>query len=177
MDIQLQKIETEVLKRKGLIPDNLVSGVYGIFCSVNGRIYVGSALNIKRRWLEHKSTLNRKVSHSQYLQRAWNKYGAEAFIFIVLELVDVLALEVKELEWINHFKSNNNLYGFNIRLEAATNRGFRHSEETKRKIADTKKAQRRKNSPELREALRKNTKAAWDSGKMANRKPPHRRGK
>ena len=61
------------------------SAIYGIRHIASGRIYVGSAVRTNARWRHHRSQLQRGTHHSRYLQAAWNKYGAEAFEFVVLE--------------------------------------------------------------------------------------------
>lgn len=68
------------------------SGIYVIRNTANGKVYVGSAVNIKGRWAVHKHGLRRGKHHSQRLQRAWNKYGEAAFVLETLELccVDLL---------------------------------------------------------------------------------------
>jgi group I intron endonuclease len=57
------------------------SGVYQILCVPTGKAYVGSAVNLAKRWQEHRWMLRRGQHHSQYLQRAWDKYGETAFAF------------------------------------------------------------------------------------------------
>jgi group I intron endonuclease len=62
-------------------------GIYCIRCMANGRVYVGSALRIDLRWNLHRSDLRRGQHRSIRFQRAWNKYGADAFEWSTLELV------------------------------------------------------------------------------------------
>lgn len=57
------------------------SGVYEILNTVNGKRYVGSTVNMKKRWSTHRRKLRAGGHHSQALQRAWNKYGEESFKF------------------------------------------------------------------------------------------------
>ena len=42
---------------------------------------------MKLRWRQHKTDLNNNRHHSIYLQRSWNKYGANAFYLLILEIV------------------------------------------------------------------------------------------
>lgn len=61
------------------------TGVYSITNTVNGKQYIGSAgRNFRHRWNGHKTDLRKNKHHCQPLQRAWNKYGEEAFKFEVL---------------------------------------------------------------------------------------------
>lgn len=59
-------------------------GVYFIRNKINNKFYVGHSIDISKRFLAHKSYLNRGLHHSTYLQRAWDKYGAENFEFGII---------------------------------------------------------------------------------------------
>ena len=45
------------------------SGIYEILNTVNGKRYIGSAVNLAKRWKEHRTGLNRKDHANQILQR------------------------------------------------------------------------------------------------------------
>ena len=60
------------------------SGVYEILNTANGKRYIGSAKHFGRRWIKHRKLLRKGTHHSPKLQNAWNKYGAEAFVFKVI---------------------------------------------------------------------------------------------
>jgi len=62
-----------------------ISGIYKIINKVNGKYYVGSSKNIKRRFYIHKYCLNKNDHVNDHLQYAWNKYGADSFEFLILE--------------------------------------------------------------------------------------------
>lgn len=64
---------------------NIISGIYKIVNTKNGKMYIGSSKNIKRRWGIHKSSLKNNRHHSVHLQRAWNKYGKESFVYEVIK--------------------------------------------------------------------------------------------
>jgi len=64
------------------------SGIYQIRCLLTGKIYVGSAVDIRARWNHHRDMLKRKKHRNKYLQAAWNKYGENNFECSILELVD-----------------------------------------------------------------------------------------
>lgn len=105
-------------------------GIYKIVNTINNKIYIGSAKNIKKRWSAHKSDLNKNKHHSRYLQNAWNKYGKDSFIFeIVEELIDLSLLIDKEQYYIN---SLNPVY--NCCPIAGNCLGRIHTEETKQKM-------------------------------------------
>lgn len=66
---------------------NASQGVYLIVNTANGKKYVGSSLNLRKRFARHRNELSHGEHHSQKLQRAWNKYGASCFQFSVLEYI------------------------------------------------------------------------------------------
>ena len=55
-------------------------GIYKIINKVNGKYYVGSSLNINKRWSVHKSALSKNKHHNDHLQNAWNKVDDEITI-------------------------------------------------------------------------------------------------
>lgn len=91
-------------------------GIYGIKNKVNGKLYVGSSSNIEQRWIQHRGMLNRSKHPSPHLQSAWNKYGANAFVFYVIEETDNVEMlaEIEQRE-INRFQSHLRDFGYNIR--------------------------------------------------------------
>lgn len=99
------------------------SGVYSITNLVNGNKYIGSAVNISRRWREHKKMLSKNVHHSGYLQNAWNKYGAENFEFTVIEYCEADYLIRCEQFYIDCEKP-----AYNMSPTAGSNLGIKFSD-------------------------------------------------
>lgn len=111
------------------------AGIYCIEHAASQKVYVGSALNIERRWKRHKADLSAGVHHSVLLQRAWLKYGEEAFAFRLLEIVtDVDLLLEAEQRWIDALQCFLPLRGYNISPTAGSCRGVKHSEKTREKL-------------------------------------------
>lgn len=107
-------------------------GVYQIRCIVNGKVYIGSAArSIASRWWQHKDDLARGRHHSQYLQRAWVKYGESAFEFLILEECSVDQCIIREQFWMDSKQAADPKFGYNLSPTAGSQLGFRHSEETK----------------------------------------------
>src|SRR5712671_3867618 len=94
------------------------SGIYKITCIANGKIYVGSSANLRIRWEQHCNDLRRKAHHSIHLQRAWNKYGENVFIFEIIELVMPWAILDREQYWLDKLKPYDRSIGFNIAMNA-----------------------------------------------------------
>lgn len=107
------------------------SGIYAIRNVVNGKMYVGSAINIQRRWSQHKWELVRDMHHSAKLQSSWNKHGEEAFVFYVIEMVqDVKQLISREQHWIDSMGAYGT-NGYNMRPLAGSSLGSKESEKSK----------------------------------------------
>lgn len=83
-------------------------GVYQILCVPSGRLYVGSSVRIYGRWYQHRLALRREKSHCVVLQRAWIKYGENAFRFSLLEECDPENLQLREQSHINALKPEMN---------------------------------------------------------------------
>lgn len=75
--------------------------IYRITNMITEQYYIGSAVSFERRVWNHKTDLRRGVHKNPRMQAAWNKYGADAFVFEVLEEVpvgeDMLVWEDKHL--------------------------------------------------------------------------------
>lgn len=59
-------------------------GIYAILCPKNIKYYIGQATNIEKRKKYHQQMLKNNKHHSIKLQRCYNKYGKNNFIFMVL---------------------------------------------------------------------------------------------
>lgn len=139
-----------------------VSGIYKIINKANGKYYVGSSKNIKRRWRYHKEDLLKNKHHSRYLQRNWNKYGSEAFDFVIVEkdiaekdlllteqkYLDVAKLE-KDICFNSSFIAGKVEFTNEIREKIRkSNTGKKHSEETKQKLREISLKQFENGMPE-----------------------------
>ncbi|SRR5216683_7072770 len=109
------------------------SGIYKITCTANKKVYIGSAVDLRRRKNEHFRALRQNRHHSLHLQRAWNKYGEAAFVFEVLEYVLPMSLTAREQFWLNKLKPFGRR-GFNIAHEAGSQLGMKHTPETCEKV-------------------------------------------
>lgn len=81
--------------------ENDTGGIYKIVNKVDGKYYVGSTNNFKRRWIAHKYKLNSGKHDNIKLQHAWNKYGENFFEFVIqitYSESDLLILEQKYLD-------------------------------------------------------------------------------
>lgn len=112
------------------------SGIYKITNSINGKFYVGSAVNLKKRFGHHYGYLKRGNHCNRKLQRSWNKHGSSVFEFSVLELVPLLDdLINREQYWIDALDAVN--LGYNMSPTAGNKMGMRHSSETRKKMSES----------------------------------------
>ena len=126
-------------------------GIYCIRNMLDGKMYVGSSVNCGKRFAKHRAGLNTGQHHSSKLQRAWNKYGKEAFEFFVIEVVeDVENLLAKEQVWLDKLDTAKG--GYNICCTAGSNLGKKCSQATKDRIALVRTG--KKHLPESIEKMR-----------------------
>jgi group I intron endonuclease len=85
-----------------------ISGIYRIVCVKNGRFYIGSSVNISKRWWTHKRQLSSGTHSNVFMQRAWNKYGESSFRIEVLKSVPEKELLLVEQQYLtNNIGSKN----------------------------------------------------------------------
>lgn len=104
------------------------SGIY-VISSPSGGEYVGSAVNIRRRWHQHRTALRTFRHKNRKLQNAWNKYGESQIQFRVLLVCDKSTLIFFEQRAIDTF-----LPKYNICQVAGSALGVKHSIETRQKL-------------------------------------------
>ena len=86
-----------------------LTGIYYIKCKVTGAIYIGKSENIYRRFNRHKYELCRNNHKNMYLQRAYNKYGEDSFIWGIIEECNSADLNFKERYYIKLYKDMGNI--------------------------------------------------------------------
>jgi len=115
-----------------------IIGIYQIRNLVNGKVYVGSG-DIKQRWYSHCSQLRNGKHANDHLQNSWNKHGEGAFEHSILEECSVAELLPKEQQYFECFRELGiELYNI-AEFAGAPMRGRRHTEETKKKMSESKK--------------------------------------
>lgn len=130
----------------------MAQGIYKIINTKNNKFYVGSAVDFTARKRRHWWALRSKRHANKHLQAAWDKYGEDAFVFVIVEEldlgVDILAVETV---WLKEHVGND--YCYNLGTEAvAFTRGwsgdrnpmwgktFTHTDEAKVRISNASKA-------------------------------------
>lgn len=84
-----------------------MTGIYEIR-SQTGR-YIGSSINILRRWRVHLHRLKKGTHHSAHLQAAWQKYGESAFYFRTLEICAAEHLREREQAYLSALRPSYNI--------------------------------------------------------------------
>lgn len=113
-------------------------GIYQIRNLVNGKVYIGSSVNIDKRWTKHKKDLTEDVHHSSHLQKSFNKYGIASFVFELLESVQRNFLIEKEQMYLDAIRSYDRDKGYNICIKAHSPLGLKRSDATKENIRQSK---------------------------------------
>jgi len=134
-----------------------MKGIYKITNLINGRVYVGQSDNLTNRKQNHFYRLERNEHHNEHLQKSYNKYGKEKFIFEIIEETD--DLDNREIFWVNEYGGINSNLNYNlkdplskqwsdyVRVEQSKktlgennpNFGNKWSEEQKKKLSEQKK--------------------------------------
>jgi group I intron endonuclease len=117
------------------------TGIYKIENTVNGKLYVGSAVDIQRRLEKHRQMLRADKHPNKHLQAAWNKHGADSFAFRPLLICSRANLLLYEQNAIDAYADS-----YNIARIAGSQLGFKHSADTRAKMAALKRG--RKQTPE-----------------------------
>lgn len=151
----------------------IVSGIYAILNLLNGKRYVGSAVNLERRQQGHFRDLRNGKNGNSYLQNAFNKYGNDAFGWIVLKYVeDLKMLLVWEDLYLKIYWPMGLLY--NSCPTAGSTLGYKHTEKTKQKMKKDEEQRReasetalkRWTDPEYIQMQRDTNPMLWKSGEQ-----------
>jgi group I intron endonuclease len=142
-------------------------GLYVITNTQNGRVYVGSTKRFFRRFYSHAYELETQRHSNRFLQADFNKCGADAFRFDVLEVLDgpKETLHEREEMWLAAVYDRGvncyNLIDRAVSRDGSENRRPRvgvkrgpMSEETKRKISEANSGVRNGNYGKRRENFR-----------------------
>lgn len=90
-------------------------GIYKINNEVNGKFYIGSSVDLKKRRRDHLRELRDGIHRNNRLQNSFNKYGERNFKFSIIEYVEnEKVLREKEQHWIDKTDACNRYKGFNI---------------------------------------------------------------
>ena len=99
----------------------MTQGIYKIINVINNKFYVGSAVDFTARKRRHWWALRSQRHANKHLQAAWNKYGEEAFTFVIVEElelgIDILAAETV---WLKEHVGKEHCYNLGTEAIAFT---------------------------------------------------------
>lgn len=114
--------------------------IYKIINLENAKFYIGSTVLLAARWRKHLRELRRGTHHCPHLQAAWSKYGENAFVFRVVEVVeDAAQLASTEQRWLNEHHGHPHCYNY-ARYVDNSNRGVVRAETHKQALSAALKA-------------------------------------
>ena len=116
-----------------------MTGIYQIrSISHPERIYIGSSVDIQKRWRKHRSGLKNYKHENARLQNHYNKYGESDLVFsliICCNKENLISFEQFYIDSLNPY--------FNIRKIAESNLGTKRTDQQKRKLSMSQKGIRR----------------------------------
>lgn len=106
-----------------------IVGIYKIESIIKpNKIYIGSSINVKDRIGRHKVDFRRNEHPNYKMQRHYNKYGLEDFIYTVIEECDKNEVIVREQYYIDTLNPL-----FNICKIAGSYKGVKQTKKTLKK--------------------------------------------
>lgn len=135
------------------LPSPAIGSLYLIENTVSPGVYIGKTMDIvEKRWSVHRSRLNRGVHHNRHLQNAWRKYGADAFVWLVVAThADKETLNQAEIALIAQCRASG-IKTYNHTDGGDGGTGIQMTDETRRKISVITKE--RLADPEVNHRLR-----------------------
>ena len=120
-----------------------MTGIYKITNLVNGKMYIGQAVDIEERWIRHKRDW--KIDKTKVLYKAIRKYGIENFSFEIIEECSEKELSNLEIYYIWYYHTylyDEKCNGYNMTIGGETIKGYRHTEESKIKMSESHKGEK-----------------------------------
>ncbi len=111
-----------------------ISGIYVIKNNIDDRIYIGSSVNLYNRYHLHLHELSKEIHSNIKMQRFVNKYGVNELYFEILEICKKEDIIEREQYYIDELKPK-----FNICPMASNSLGYRHTDETLKKLSKIRK--------------------------------------
>lgn len=113
--------------------------VYKITNLVNGKIYVGSAVNLYNRYKSYKRRVLKDAPRRMVVEKAMVKYGMENFSFEILERLESKDMTItKEQIWLDILQPFDPI-GYNVNKKAESRLGMTVSDSVKIKMSLTRK--------------------------------------
>lgn len=133
-----------------------LSGIYKIENLVNGKFYIGQAVDLNRRKSRHFYLLKKGNHYNSYLQNAFIKYGKENFEFKIILYCEIEKLTYYEQKLVDLYSPE-----YNMCNECVDSKlGVSHSEETRMKMSVSRRGDKnpnfgKKTSQEIKDKMSK----------------------
>lgn len=92
--------------------EDYVCGIYKISNKENNKVYIGMSVDVHNRMKTHKWNLGKNNHINNRLQDDFNIYGANSFVYEIIEECNEDILKERETYWINYYNSLEN--GYNL---------------------------------------------------------------
>ncbi len=126
-----------MVKTRTWLHINSGSGIYSIENLVNGKLYIGYSVTMRKRCNEHCIDLRAGIHENPHLQMSWNKYGDSNFKFDEIVQCEEQYLCSEENYWCNLLNTHDRKYGYN-QENTGQDRHIRLRPETIKKRQDVK---------------------------------------
>lgn len=137
-----------------VLKEKLVGTVYCFINIKNNKLYIGETVksNYEERFSEHRNKAERGVDN--YFYRAIRKYGWNCFNKVILFQTEVLdnteenkqylndIVNKKEVFYIKKYRTTDHNFGYNLTDGGDGIVGYKHSEETRKKLSDSHKGEK-----------------------------------
>ena len=158
------------------------SGVYCILNEITGKLYIGSAVNLRERRRQHFGLLRKGSHHSAHLQNSVNHYGLSAFHFYIIELCSQGELIQLEQKYMDETDCCNIRNGYNLCPVAGSRLNSKASAETKAKMSKRRRGKNngfygKQHSDETKAEISKANTGRQFSDDMRARMSASRKGK
>lgn len=107
-------------------------GIYSITNIINGKKYIGQSVDVKIRINNHKWALRHNRHENDYLQKSFNKYGEDCFVFDIICECEEYQLDELERFYISYYDCTNSDYGYNFESGGSSQKHW--SEELRQKM-------------------------------------------
>ena len=118
----------------GVRPYRRFCGIYKIESPI-GKMYIGSSVDIKARWRNHRNSVHKTFS---LIGQSFKTYGVELHTFEMIELCDKSELLIRERYWQEHYNSTSD-QGLNMMLVSDGVKPCEYSEDLRNILRVTNK--------------------------------------